>query len=288
MLEARARFDCRNGGRAVRANPRSCHWKWHSQGSSVLSYACSSLTTNERQYHEAQGTKFYLPAALSHFKPSTSSPSAVSAVVLKDGTEIPADLVILGVGVKPATAVLKSSGLDLEKDGSVLVDGQLRIKAVSKGNVFAVGDIATYPDSVTGDSVRVEHWNVASVRPSSPLAPWRVLIPSRRTTLVPSPRPSLELRTPRSTRFPSSGARRASSFATPGRPKPKIGRTYSSRASLTRSSLSHITRVRCSAFLWRGDEADTEQRGTRSLRLRRCRATRSSRACRSSLRSKRC
>lgn len=117
------------------------------------------------QYHESQGTKFYLPASLSHFTPSPTSPTDVGFVVLKDGTAIPADLVILGVGVKPATGILKESGIALERDGGVLVDENLRIKGVAKGNVFAVGDIAVFPDHVTGESTRVEHWNVASVCP---------------------------------------------------------------------------------------------------------------------------
>lgn len=119
------------------------------------------------QYHESLGTKFYLPASLSHFTASPSAPTKVGAVLLKDGTSIPADLVILGVGVKPATGVLKASGLTLEKDGGVLVDEHLRIKSVSKGNVFAVGDIAVFPDHKTGEVSRIEHWNVAAVRPST-------------------------------------------------------------------------------------------------------------------------
>lgn len=81
---------------------------------------------------------------------------------LKDGTSIPADLVILGVGVRPSTDVLKTSGLELEKDGSVVVDGQMRVKQITKGNVYAAGDIACYPDHITGELLRVEHWNVAA------------------------------------------------------------------------------------------------------------------------------
>lgn len=114
------------------------------------------------QYHESQGIKFHLSASLDHFQPSTYSNDDVGHVLLKDGTSIPADLVILGVGVRPATQVLKDSGLELEKDGSVVVDGGLRIKAIAQGNVYAIGDIAKYPEKTTGKLVRVEHWNVAS------------------------------------------------------------------------------------------------------------------------------
>lgn len=116
-----------------------------------------------QKHHESTGTKFYLPADLSHITASTEHPDSVGGVVLKDGTVIPADIVVLGVGVKPATAVFKNSGFTLQKDGGVEVDGYLRVKEVAKGNVFAIGDIATYPDHQSGDLIRVEHWNVASV-----------------------------------------------------------------------------------------------------------------------------
>ncbi|KAM0746011.1 FAD/NAD(P)-binding domain-containing protein [Meredithblackwellia eburnea MCA 4105] len=115
-----------------------------------------------RKHHEAQGTKFYLPASLSHFEPSSTSPNAVGSVVLKDGPTLPADLVVMGVGVRPATSFLKESGIDVEKDGGVVVDQNLRLKGVKQGNVFAIGDIAKFPDHVTGQITRVEHWNVAS------------------------------------------------------------------------------------------------------------------------------
>lgn len=118
-----------------------------------------------RKFHESKGTKFFLPASLSHFEASSSSPKSVGSVILKDGTSIPADVVILGVGVKPATSVLKESGVQLEKDGSVKTDEFLRIggEGMVKGNVFAIGDIAKYRDVKTGQDIRVEHWNVASV-----------------------------------------------------------------------------------------------------------------------------
>ena len=127
-------------------------------------YACSyfqailgsEIGNGIRKFHESKGTKFYLPAALSHFTPSKSTPTDVGAVVLKDGTEIPADFVVLGVGVKPATALLKESKIPIEKDGSVLVDGNLRLVSVKKGNVFCIGDIAKFPDAVTGELTRVE------------------------------------------------------------------------------------------------------------------------------------
>lgn len=85
-----------------------------------------------QKFHESTGTTFYLGAALSHMIPSITEPDKVGGVVLKDGTILPADLVVLGVGVKPATSIFKNSGVELERDGGVVVDGLLRVKAIEK------------------------------------------------------------------------------------------------------------------------------------------------------------
>ncbi|GAA5957243.1 hypothetical protein JCM21900_001204 [Sporobolomyces salmonicolor] len=118
-----------------------------------------------RKFHESKGTKFFLPAELSHFSPSPSNAAVVGAVHLKDGTTLPADVVLLGVGVKPATQLLKDAGLELEKNGTVKTDEVLRIlqlKGKAKGNVFALGDIATHRHAAQGEFAYVQHWNVAS------------------------------------------------------------------------------------------------------------------------------
>lgn len=102
-----------------------------------------------QKYHEAQSTKFFLNAALSHFVPSESDPKSVGGVVMKDGSTIPCDIVVLGVGVKPATGLLRESGVELEKDSSVVVDAHLRIKSINN-NVFAVGQFRLCQFSGTG------------------------------------------------------------------------------------------------------------------------------------------
>lgn len=99
------------------------------------------------QFHEGKGTKFYLPAELSHFEPKKDDSKNVGSVHLKDGTTLPADVVILGVGVKPATELLKDAGLELLKNGTVKTDTFLEVeqlKGKNKGRVFALGDIATH------------------------------------------------------------------------------------------------------------------------------------------------
>jgi len=108
---------------------------------------------------EKEGVKFHMKAEVSHASPSESDKSKVGAVHLKDGTKYPAEIVIEGVGVKPATNFLKESkgAPSLNKDGSLTVDDTFAVNGLK--DVFAIGDIATYP--YKGHQVRIEHWNVA-------------------------------------------------------------------------------------------------------------------------------
>ena len=87
--------------------------------------------------------------------PSDLNPAVASGVIV-NGETLPADVIVMGVGVEPATHFLKDA-LDLEKDGGVKVDELLRVKGLE--NVYAVGDIAVYPQR-SGESRRIEHWNV--------------------------------------------------------------------------------------------------------------------------------
>jgi NADPH-dependent 2,4-dienoyl-CoA reductase/sulfur reductase-like enzyme len=101
--------------------------------------------------HEEQGVKFKLGASVAGF----NSPEKVSAVVLENGERLEADLVVVGVGVKPATDLLK--GVTLHHDGGVIVDEHMRATA----GVYAAGDIAGFPNQVTGERQRIEHWRTA-------------------------------------------------------------------------------------------------------------------------------
>jgi 3-phenylpropionate/trans-cinnamate dioxygenase ferredoxin reductase subunit len=80
----------------------------------------------------------------------------VQSVVLTDGTEIPADLVVVGIGSRPATEWLDGSGVEV--DNGVVCDEAGRTSAP---HVWALGDVASWRDPM-GHQVRVEHWsNVA-------------------------------------------------------------------------------------------------------------------------------
>lgn len=84
--------------------------------------------------------------------------SRVEEVVLADGTRLPADVVVVGVGVSPETGWLEGSGLPLS-DG-VVCDSRLR--AGGRPDVLAVGDVARWHHPVLGRDVRVEHWTNAA------------------------------------------------------------------------------------------------------------------------------
>jgi NADPH-dependent 2,4-dienoyl-CoA reductase/sulfur reductase-like enzyme/nitrite reductase/ring-hydroxylating ferredoxin subunit len=101
-----------------------------------------------KRVHEQHGVVFRLG----------TKPLAIdsAAVTIDDGTVLPADFVVLGIGVRPVTALAAASGL--ATDRGVVVDEHLRTSAPS---VFAAGDIARWPDARTGQRIRVEHWVVA-------------------------------------------------------------------------------------------------------------------------------
>jgi len=112
---------------------------------------------------EKNGVKFKLDAGVEKALPSKSDSSKVGSIELKDGTSLPADLVILGTGVSPQTTFLKDNdAVTLEKDGSLKVDENFSVSGLQ--DVYAIGDIATYPyhgPGGNGKPVRIEHWNVA-------------------------------------------------------------------------------------------------------------------------------
>ena len=101
--------------------------------------------------HEQNGVKFKLGPSVAGFEGG----ERVTAVVLENGERLDADLVIVGVGVKPATEILE--GVPLHHDGGVIVDAHLR----AADGVFAAGDIAYFPHPLTGERQRIEHWRTA-------------------------------------------------------------------------------------------------------------------------------
>lgn len=97
--------------------------------------------------HRSKGVGFRLERGVSEIREGE--------VVLDDGSTVPADLVVVGIGVAPRTQLAEAAGLEV--DNGVVVDDRLR---TGDPHIWAAGDIARYP-SEDGRSVRVEHWVLA-------------------------------------------------------------------------------------------------------------------------------
>lgn len=100
------------------------------------------------QAHQDNGVAFHLGR--------TVAAITEHAVVLDDDSSLPADLVVVGVGVIPDTGLAGNAGLEV--DNGVVVDEYLR---TGDKRIFAAGDIARWRDARTGERRRIEHWVVA-------------------------------------------------------------------------------------------------------------------------------
>lgn len=80
------------------------------------------------------------------------------AVVLEDGSRLPAGAVVVGIGARPATAWLAGSGVALGAHREVVADVHLR---TSVPDVYAVGDCASFPSGRFGERLLVHHWDNA-------------------------------------------------------------------------------------------------------------------------------
>jgi NADPH-dependent 2,4-dienoyl-CoA reductase/sulfur reductase-like enzyme/nitrite reductase/ring-hydroxylating ferredoxin subunit len=105
-----------------------------------------------RQLHEEHGVVFHLGTRTQSIDAGSSGALLVR---LEDGSALEADLVVVGIGVRPATELAAQAGLAV--DNGVLVDDKLQTSAPG---IYAAGDLARFVDR-QGQRLRVEHWAVA-------------------------------------------------------------------------------------------------------------------------------
>jgi NADPH-dependent 2,4-dienoyl-CoA reductase/sulfur reductase-like enzyme len=127
----------------------------------LLGVLGKELATVFADLHRAHGVRLRLSATVEEF---TTDGGRVAGVRV-DGETIPADAVVVGVGVAPDVTLAESAGLAV--DNGVLVDACLR---TSDADIYAVGDIANHDHPLLGRRVRVEHWATALNQPAVAVA----------------------------------------------------------------------------------------------------------------------
>ncbi len=104
-----------------------------------------AIGTAVRALHEAHGVRFMLGRLAKQVD--------AAEVLLDDGTRLPAELVVAGIGVRPNVRLATAAGLKV--NGGVMVNEFLESSAPG---IYVAGDIAKWPDPASGRAIRVEHW----------------------------------------------------------------------------------------------------------------------------------
>lgn len=111
------------------------------------------VATVYRQLHEAHGVTFHFGTSVTEIRGSAGK---VTQVALSDGSEVPASLVVVGVGIVPNVELAEAAGLTVAPNvGGIAVDEYLR---TSDPDIYAAGDCAAFFSPLLRQRIRVEHW----------------------------------------------------------------------------------------------------------------------------------
>lgn len=130
----------------------------------------SEIAAFYEDYYMKRGVKFIKGTVMAAFE--SNEEKKVTAVILKDGTRVEADMVVVGIGIRPNIGLFEGQ-LALEK-GGIKVNGKMQ---TSNASVYAVGDVVTFPLKAYKDMRRLEH--VDHARRSAAHAVQAILFPEK-------------------------------------------------------------------------------------------------------------
>ena len=110
----------------------------------------NEVATVYADLHRAHGVRFRFESGVREFGGLGDD---LTHVVLDDGTEVPADIAVVGVGIRPLTDLAEAAGLTV--DNGIVTDASLR---TSDPDVYAAGDVASFQHPGLNKAIRVEHW----------------------------------------------------------------------------------------------------------------------------------
>jgi NADPH-dependent 2,4-dienoyl-CoA reductase/sulfur reductase-like enzyme/peroxiredoxin family protein/rhodanese-related sulfurtransferase/TusA-related sulfurtransferase len=112
----------------------------------ILDY---EMAAEVHQHLKLKKVEFYLEDAVSAFKPDRNKKLSVH---LRSGKVLPADMVILSIGVSPDTSLAQKAGLEIGESGGIKVDSHL---LTSDRDIYALGDAIEFPNPISGQSMKI-------------------------------------------------------------------------------------------------------------------------------------
>ncbi len=111
----------------------------------VMNVVDYEMAAEVHQHLKTKNVEFYLQDGVASFEREGKS----LRIALQSGRELPADIVILSIGVRPESRLAKEAGLEIGKTGGIKVNAHLQ---TSDPDIYAVGDAIEFPNPITGQA----------------------------------------------------------------------------------------------------------------------------------------